>query len=306
VEDTVVEDTVVEDTVVEDTVVEDTVVEDTVVEDDFYFDSDHFSSLDDLVNEGNKYMTMFTPHRPKMALMIGINYIMNDEPFDNLNGCVNDIQNTERFLKSNCDFQNENITKLINDGASKQNIMDNLNKLVSYSHTIDNCELWLSYSGHGGGQFSINEEDNQCEFICPSDYLTNGVIYDTWLYENFIQKLSTSAKCFILMDCCNSKTNMNLPYSYSYNKSHVDVTLAKIIKISGCNDSQTSADYYDSESNSYQGALTNSFLKRFEYYNKETIATNFIYTRDNLKNRNFTQVPELTCSDTNLLEFSLY
>ena len=109
------------------------------------------------------------------------------------------------------------------------------------------------------------------------------------------------------MDCCNSETNMNLPYSYDDDeKPLVDKSLAKIVKISGCGDSQTSADYYDIESRSYQGALTNSFLKAFSYNIDESIGNNYIDTRDYLEKENFSQIPRLTCSDTDLFDFNLY
>ena len=239
--------------------------------------------------------------------MIGINYISNEHESDDLGGCVNDVLNLEEVLINKCHFNLMNITKLINKDASKENILNELNKLVEFSHENENSEIWLNYSGHGGGQFSITEEDNQSEFICPSDYAENGLIHDSWLKENFVNKLSKSTKCFVLMDCCNSGSNINLPFVYNdvstWNLSKKDEKLCKIIKISGSKDNQYSADYFDSQSKSYQGALTNSFLKTFTM--DYVMEDQYKMTTYILRERGFTQIPDLTFSDSTLLNFKL-
>ena len=183
--------------------------------------------------------------------------------------------------------------------------MYEINELVKFSHKHLNSEIWFSYSGHGGGNFSLKEIDFQSEFVCPSDYITNGMISDEWLKINFVNKLHKSTKCFILMDCCNSGSNMNLPYTYKENLVvEKDNTLGKIIKISGSHDNQTSADYFDNESLSYQGALTNSFIKTISL--NEDIFTHYVETKNILKNRRFTQVPNLSYTDSKLIWYNLY
>ena len=289
------------------------------------FDSDHFSELDEMVNEHNSKeeeddvgyplhdtdsvgtsntKQIYTSQGQKSALLIGINYIGNDETSDDLNGCVNDVDNIEIMLKEKCYFENNDITKLINQKASKENILKGLDSLVKFSHDNLNSQIWLSYSGHGGGKFSMSEDDMQSEFICPSDYFTSGLIHDDWLKDNFINKLHFSCMCFILMDCCNSGSNMNLPYSYS-NKNVCDSNLAKIIKISGSRDDQTSADYFDRISSSYQGALTNKFLHSLKYTEEDTILTSYLTTKELLEISGFTQVPELCYTDSELVHYRL-
>lgn len=248
--------------------------------------------------------SIFTPNGNKYAVVIGINYKDNESDNDDLYGCINDVNNICDMLQSKCHFHDDQIMKLVGPAGSKKNIMDAIDLLTQYSQTIPNSELWFSYSGHGGGKFSLSEQDNQSEFICPYDYLENGLIDDSWLKENFVNKLEKTSKCFALMDCCNSGSNLNLPYVYNNDDEDArsDNTLAKVIKISGSRDDQTSADYFDVDSMSYQGALTNNFLKNLS---NDPIKDVFHNLRTSLFNEKFTQRPELTYTNGDLINFSL-
>jgi hypothetical protein len=259
-------------------------------------------SIDDVIIEENN--TIFTKNGNKMALLIGVNYISDNDKNNDLGGCVNDVINLQKDLIDKMHFNDDNISTLINKTANKDNIIKELEKLILFSNTNENSEIWLSYSGHGGGKFSISESDNQSEFICPSDYKISGLIHDSWLKENFVKKLHKSTKCFVLMDCCNSGSNINLPFCYNKDKVECDDSLCKIIKISGSKDNQTSADYYDRESQSYQGALSNSFLKTLSL--EEDILTHYIELKKSLQVRRFTQVPDLTYSDSILVNYKLF
>jgi len=272
------------------------------------YDSDHVDEIEEIYtdNDINKIPNkMFTHHGVKKALIIGINYSSNDVNDDDLRGCLNDSYNIEKLLKGRCHFEQSHITKLNDMAASKHNIITELEKLVEFSHRHDNSEVWLSFSGHGGGVYDFYEEDNQKEFICPSDYLSSGIIEDTWLKMHFINKLSKTTKCFVLMDCCNSGSNMNLPYIYENSSQRCDDDVAKIVKISGSMDNQTSADYYDVQDRSFQGALTNSFLKSVDE-EKHTILSSYDNSKHDLSIRKFTQVPQLSFTDSTLINYSLY
>ena len=261
-------------------------------------------SIDDVIIEENN--TIFTKNGNKMALLIGVNYISDNDKNNDLGGCVNDVINLQKDLIDKMHFNGDNISTLINRTASKNNIIKELEKLILFSNSNENSQIWLSYSGHGGGKFSISESDNQSEFICPSDYKSSGLIHDSWLKENFVKKLHKSTKCFVLMDCCNSGSNINLPFCYkNENNIECDDSLCKIIKISGSKDDQTSADYYDRKSQSYQGALSNSFLKTLSL-EEEDILTHYNELKKSLQVRRFTQVPDLTYSDSKLINYKLF
>tara|TARA_X000001036_G_C20683056_1_gene806594 strand:+ start:1750 stop:2586 length:837 start_codon:yes stop_codon:yes gene_type:complete len=255
-----------------------------------------------LPNEDIQHNRIYTPTGPKKALVIGINYQNDDSSTNDLHGCTNDVVSLQYYLQKCCFFTEQDITLLCTaDTTTKNSIQGQLRELVFYSYRYPNSELWLSFSGHGGGVYNNNESDLQSEVICPSDYKTKGAIIDTWLKNHFVNRLHPRTKLFILMDCCHSGTNVNLPYQLINDKdslisnSNNNIT-ATVIKLSGCQDQQTSAEYYDQEAQEYQGALTTSFLK----YAKEFHGTQFKTLRDNIRknldHRGFQQKPMLSFS----------
>ena len=249
---------------------------------------------------------MFTETSNKLGLLIGINYVANESKNDDLYGCVNDMNNLCDFLQKDCHFFKEQLTVLGNKDASYENIQKELEYLVYHSNKFPNSEIWFSYSGHGTSQYSFFEKDNRSEVICPSDYQSAGLISDVWLQENFIQKLHKSTKLFVLMDCCNSGSNMNLPYTLengveTKREYEYDHELCDIVKMSGCRDDQTSADYYDHLDREYQGALTNEFLK-LDY--SSSMATNIQSVVRNLTTRGFSQRPVLSFSNKKCSEMT--
>lgn len=260
------------------------------------------------VEEIVKNKPMFSKNSNKQGLLIGINYISNESKNDDLHGCVNDMNNLCEFLENECHFFKEQFIVLENKDASYDNIKKEIEYLVYYSNKFPGSELWFSYSGHGTSQYSFFEKDNRSEVICPSDYQTAGLISDVWLQDNFIRKLHKDTKLFVLMDCCNSGSNMNLPYclengmeakrDYDYDANE----LCTIVKISGCRDDQTSADYYDNIDKEFQGALTNEFLK-LDY--RSSMATNIQTIVRNLTYRGFTQRPVLSFSNEKCSEMTL-
>jgi metacaspase-1 len=271
------------------------------------------TDVDNILLEENDDNAIFTLSNEKKALVIGINY--NEDQFkgNDLNGCVNDMNNLVSFLHTKCFFLKEDVQTLCNSEASRKNIENELTKLVVFSHQNPGSEIWLSYSGHGSNVTSLTEEDSKSEVICPSDYASNGIITDSWIQHNFVQGLEKTTKVFVLMDCCNSGSNLNLPYRYQYadvtsNDSSytVDelVNLCNIVKISGCEDDQTSADYFERKDNEFQGALTNGFLHSPNGSDKDII---HFYNNilSYLISRGFTQRPVLSFSNGKLLNSRL-
>ncbi len=249
-----------------------------------------------------KKHTFFTPSGHKKALVVGINYKMDDSSGNDLNGCVNDVTNIQQYLKKTCFFNHEDITMLCSsDDCTRNKIQCELRELVFFSHKYPYTELWFSFSGHGAGIYSSDEEDQQCEVICPSDYINNGVIYDSWLKEHFVNRLHPTTKLFIVMDCCHSGTNVNLPYQLINNTDTLVSTsnsaiLANVVKISGCNDQQTSVEIYDQENQEFKGALTTAFLKMAKEFHGSQFSIIYDNVRKELDNRGFQQKPMLSFS----------
>ena len=259
-------------------------------------------------NNNNFYKHyVFTDNPNKLAVTIGINYKNDSDTTNDLNGCINDINDINQFLLEKCCFSSSHIYSLSDEEATRENIEAAIEDMVKFSHRFDNAELWFSFSGHGVQKNSFMEEDGKAELICPVDYETEGLISDNWLKANFINKLSKTCKLFVLMDCCHSGSNLDLPY-YLEDKTVTKVgtlveNTANVIKISGCRDDQTSTDFYDYSDKEHQGALTCAFLEsnsgdRFLKRHNKII--------NNLKSNGFKQKPVLSFTRPDIINWYLY
>lgn len=237
------------------------------------------------------------------ALLIGINYIgQNSE----LSGCINDVNDMNKLLTEVFKIPQKNITIMTDNTKgqlypTRSNIIKNIVKLVIKAHKGQADRIILHYSGHGYYVKDLNgdELDKWDEVICPVDYDKNGFITDDLLNAT-IRIVPDTCSIFVLMDCCNSGTNMDLKYRHKFGDEHSvvesDINMkAPAVMISGCRDDQTSADAYIS--GRYNGAMTRAFLtclKDANYnINYFDLLTNM---RKYLKDNNYTQIPELSAS----------
>jgi hypothetical protein len=255
----------------------------------------------------------------KSALTIGINY-KNTQ--NELYGCINDAINIKKLLETKYGFKN--ITMMTDDTTlkpTKQNIINELTKILA--NAVAGDSIVVSYSGHGSytTDLNINKEelDGYDELIVPIDFTTlASCIVDDELKKIIDTNLKAGVKVFILLDCCNSGTALDLKYNYldsdNYNSPTVNPnaveTAGQIIMISGCTDSQTSADAAINDGTyTTSGAMTYAFLETIKN-NKDSSITlkNMLQNmRTLLKNKNFTQIPQLSSGrsiniDTALLE----
>lgn len=251
----------------------------------------------------------------KKALLVGINYIGYSY---GLNGCINDVINIQSYLKSSRGYKD---FLILRDDDKKNlptrnNIFNGIRNLVKDAKKGD--ELWFHFSGHGVLQRDTNrdEESGQDSCICPVDFEKSGFIIDDDLRRLLV--IPDGVKLYVILDCCHSGTGCDLRYKIEdqsyYNKSgkplkyvSSDWTLKQtmyqfknysksngdIYMISGCQDSQTSADAV--EEGQSQGALTYCLLK--------TLKNNFgnckwkVLLKDLrclLKIKGYTQIPVLT------------
>lgn len=254
-------------------------------------------------------MSFLNTNYNKCALVIGINYtgIQGAE----LNGCINDTERISKFLKDRCNYADDNID-LITDNTllkpTKQNIINAIKKFVQKIKDNNVREAWFSYSGHGSylNNNSVgDEQDNQDEALVPLDYSNSGLIRDDVLYDLMVKMIPTECNLFAIVDACHSGTSLDLPYVYRIDnglqKHRNEENLANILKISGCRDTQTSADAYIN--GKYQGALTFSFLKTmdeldYSFTSKQLVSRVKKYLNDN----GYPQIPTLSLSDESLLD----
>jgi hypothetical protein len=243
----------------------------------------------------------------RRGLLIGINY--TNTRFK-LNGCINDTENLRNFLVKNrymneCDMIFMNDNQKNNLYPTKNNILEQFESLVKFSneHKDEEICLFVSYSGHGTNVRDENgdEADGMDEMICPIDCETVGFISDDYMREYFIDKLGENVTVVMLVDACHSGTIVDLKYTYECDKNdkqniqgNMKDTRCNIIMISGCKDSQTSADAYmydkDDKRLEFQGAMTNSFINCYH----ENITTYELINnmRGWLKKRLHSQIPE--------------
>ena len=83
----------------------------------------------------------------KRALIVGINKYSKLEARYQLNGCVNDAKLVAQVLKDKFEFPEENMTVLLDDDASRKNIVNSMQSLVTDSDPDD--IVFMYYSGHG-------------------------------------------------------------------------------------------------------------------------------------------------------------
>lgn len=224
----------------------------------------------------------------KKALLIGINY---RGTASQLEGCIQDTQNVEQFLKDYCDFKDSELTILTDDTEiqpTKANIQSQLLQLVSNVQTGD--FLILQYSGHGAyvRDQSGDESDGQDEVLVPLDYSTAGLLSDDWIQNNVLNQIPQGVTLYCFMDCCHSGTvldlkhnyksvcklkkgpmKVNQPFVYSewderflYSRERSRDIVGNVCMFSGALDKEYAADAYIA--NKSQGAFTFCLLETFK------------------------------------------
>jgi len=107
------------------------------------------------------------------ALLVGINEYHPDSGVNSLDGCVNDVNAMEAFLKKHYDPPYEgnlHIEKLINEEATRENIIKGFQKFINQPYPTDTILFY--YAGHGSHtgtlevfkDFDGKEQDET--FIC--------------------------------------------------------------------------------------------------------------------------------------------
>jgi len=219
----------------------------------------------------------------KRALLCGLNYIGSDSE---LHGCINDITNVNKFLKTRDYTDIKVLTDLTEIKPTKKNMEDSISWLVKDVKAGDT--LFFHYSGHGTTvkDKSGDESDGKDSVLVPLDYEKTGPITDDWLHSNLTSILPEGVTLWVFMDCCHSGTMLDLQFNiqcksvytkskriprdiqynslewsnqFAFVKENSKPTKADVFMFSGCWDNDTSADA--TIRNQPQGAFTASFLE---------------------------------------------
>jgi hypothetical protein len=236
----------------------------------------------------------------KLALLIGINYQGSD---NQLQGCINDINNIREYLINTRGYSSENIT-IMSDNTiikpTRQGILLAIDTLIEQSreNNEEDCkEIFFHYSGHGTSipDTDNNEIDGRDECLVSCD---NSIIVDDELYTRLVSQVG-NIKTICIIDACHSGSALDLPFRYNFMKHKWELVSnvhanTNVLLISGCKDSEFSSDAYIN--GTYQGALTNGFLHAVKNCSSDNLFEFVSYIRRYLKRNKYTQTPQLTCT----------
>jgi hypothetical protein len=140
----------------------------------------------------------------KRALMIGIN---DYRAVPKLQGSLNDIETIKQVLITRWGFEESNIQSLVNEKATRDDILAALKQFVSETKPLDT--IYIHYSGHGSQVADLNgdeQDDKLDETIVPYDGRTPSVpdITDDEL-DIIFSRLPTK-NALIVFDSCHSGT----------------------------------------------------------------------------------------------------
>jgi hypothetical protein len=263
----------------------------------------------------------------KKALLIGINRYKI--PGADLRGCVNDVSNMQGVLTRHYGFAPGDIAVLTDYDATKKAMQAGIVKLLKGARKGD--VLLLHYSGHGANVPDKNgdEADFRDEILCPTDLNWYDPLLDDWLRTSF-DSLADGVNLTVVMDCCHSGSNTrqllppdapsiarylpnpldllatesgrklrgatrsSLRLSAPARRRKSDIVDANIpeVLITGCRDTQTSADAYIGRS--YNGALTYNLVAAIKAA-RGRLSYRDLHagTTERLKAGAFDQVPQL-------------
>lgn len=238
----------------------------------------------------------------KKAILFGLNY--DECPAKmHLRGCITDVENTRTYLGTQ-GFSD--IELYVNhQDTTKTSITRALLNAARESHESKIDLLWIHFSGHGTSirDISGDERDGKDECLVPSDCMSAGLITDD-VINSILRRFNPGTKVLCVFDCCHSGTMGDLRYMHSNNgpvsNQKNPECATNVVLLSGCMDSQTSADAFNVQNKrKYSGAMTSCLLKELEKYRdiSDIRLTKLIDDlRVSLKRKGFPQYPQMTSS----------
>jgi len=245
----------------------------------------------------------------KKVLLIGINYI--EDTSNKLDGCINDVKNIKTLINKihpKCNqfkILTDDSTNLV-EKPTRQNIIDGINWLVKDLKRGEN--VYFHYSGHGGLTVDLNNEEKSGMDSCIYPICGKNIemILDDELKSLLANKIPVGSKCLAVLDCCHSGSGLDLRYNIQcpiYGKLIVsqenkyEKTIGSVIFLSGCMDSQYSADTVNNIGEP-SGALTNALIDVWNTYGTDIKLKYLLWDiRKLLQERKYEQIPQLSCGN---------
>ena len=263
----------------------------------------------------------------KRAFLVGINRYRVAGA--DLRGCVNDVKDLSAALVEFHGFRKSDITVVTDLAATKKAMQAGIGALLRASKKGD--VALVHYSGHGSHVPDDNrdEADGRDEILCPTDLDWDDPLRDDWLRRT-LDGVRAGVNLTVIMDCCHSGTNTRavLPPDAPVKERYLpspsslkavesgrgvarkitselraspraarkaqDVVMADLpeVLITGCRDTQTSADAFIN--GRFNGALTFSLVQAIRK-GRGQLTYRQLHERSTaeLKKRKFDQVPQL-------------
>jgi len=257
--------------------------------------------------------------RYKRAVVVGINNYQAGGSNINLEGCVPDAVAFYKTLVKFYRFRKKHVKLLLNENATKQNIMNALNWMLR--KTKKKQEAVYFHSGHGSQVADVNgdEEDKLDECIIPYDFNWENVITDDDLFTVFKQ-LPKNGYLSMICDTCYSgglhkglnlvgrhgkllplpiaEKHRNLPVSHYGVKDKSPGTQRHIL-ISGCREGGYSEEFYH-PTEGWRGVLTFYIVRHLWKYRKKglTFAQLFSRIQNKIAVNGFVQSPTILGMET--------
>ena len=265
----------------------------------------------------------------RRALLIGINkYLIAGA---DLRGCVNDVVDLSAVLTEFGGFKKRDITVLTDKSATRKAMISGIQRLIKGSKPGDVALLHFSGHGSHVPDAEPNrdEADGRDEILCPTDLNWDDPLRDDQLRTTF-DGVAAGVHLTVIMDCCHSgsntraieppdapvkqrflpspwdiaaaesgrrgatKVSSELRRSTRAARGKKDIVVADIpeVLITGCRDTQTSADAFIN--GRFNGALTFALVEAIRA-TKGNLTYRELHQRASavLKKRKFTQVPQL-------------
>lgn len=207
----------------------------------------------------------------KKVLSFAINDYMGSQ--NDLQGCVNDQKNI--FDKLGKDFGFETVG-FRNSQVTKELFRREVTNLIMSANPRD--IIVIHFSGHGTQIIDQNKDES--DGYDEALYLYDGVFSDDE-FSSILYHLKEDVICVFIMDCCfsgtitrgiNQKAKFKplfsevdadgFPVQRKYRRTREISSGMNHLVLTGCSDTQTSADAYIG--GSYNGALTYSAMKNLE------------------------------------------
>ena len=247
------------------------------------------------------------PSPKRHALLFGLNY--HRTPKARLRGCINDIDNVERLLRTPpYDFGviHKHPDPARNPRTTRAGILQEMQALARASVEQELELVWIHYSGHGCSVRDNNrdERDRMDECLVPSDYNTGGLVRDDDI-KRVLRTFNPKTRVVCIFDCCHSGTIADLKYRYlAKGRPQVEDRSApceaRVVMLSGCMDRQTSADAYNvNNQRKFTGAMTSCLVPSLHEggsHGKTDVFVLLERLRRRLRQKRFRQIPQLTCS----------